>query len=174
MMQIRPLRTGLLIIILVCFVLTVKVFALPATTSKVINGPATVGYGTVNGGNYSDAAAADGVFYSFMEGDTSNKYLDIRFHSWQQLDPSIDVNTVTKINLVLTGKVDKLDDTFYIYLWDYVQSTWVLVGAGLGMDTSVLTQTVSVTSNVTNYINNGYIRVEIKCSGLAEKLTNAL
>lgn len=176
MVRIHPLKTGLLIFILLCFALAVKVFALPATTSRIINGAATMGYGTINGGTHSDAATVDGNFYALRESGTAGDagyYLDVRFQSWQQLDPAIDVSTVTKIDLVLTGKVDRADDTYYVYLWDYVQSQWVQVAASLSMGTGVVTHTISVTSNLTNYINNGYIQAQIKCSGLAVMRTNA-
>ena len=172
-----PMKTGVLIIfILVCFTFTVKVFALPATTSTLPNGPATIGYGSVAGGTYSDMTSDDGNYYSFQEPGTSGDagyYLDIRFQSWQQLDPAIDVNTTTKIDLVLTGKVDRADDTYYVYLWDYVQSQWVQVAASLSMSTSDLTHTISVTSNITNYIDNGYIQAQIRCSGLVNRVNNA-
>jgi|GEM_PF-2327996 len=158
---------SLVIIFIVLIMLSSSVYAAIVTTGKVTSGPATVGNGTVVSGSADSTRVDDGTYYAIDEGNGSQ--LSVQFNSWEQFTEANDT-AVTKMEIVLNGKASTTDDTYYVYLWDYNSGNWTAspVGNFGQLGSSDTTATVSVTTNITRYIDpSGNFRVMIKCSKAA-------
>jgi len=162
-------QKGFLLSVLVMLIFTMAYPGLAAivTAGKVTSGPATVGSGTVVSGSADSTRVDDGIYFAIDEGNGSQ--LNVQFNSWEPFTEANDTE-VTKMEIVLNGKASTTDDTYYVYLWDYNNGNWT--GSPVGnfgqLSASDTTATVSITTNITRYLDaSGNFRVMLKCSKAA-------